>query len=700
MGRYQLRYGDGYATIVKPTWNTNELSIVDEGVMIEANVTLKPRGSGPLSKVQNLPQAIIPAKLKEIGMDLYIETVGPATAENGSEGEGVGLFPMTQTPFPVDETKTNILFVKEHSQFNGVVDTFSIEKKATGAAAPIAVGAGDSTAAKAVLGKKRKEIPTVTEDADTTTATKEGGDKTAKKKKMDKTNKDNSASNIKTKKAAKTANNELPSAVSTSPQKSTAKTPQKKKAAAAASANNKTVDQVEQASAKKSPTKKKVAVSATKKAVDQVEMSAEAAKISTTAGGEDHGNDDKNTKEEKSGKEEKALKIKRPPNGYITFASHVRPKIMEENPGLKVTEVAKKIGEAYRALDMVEKKKYKDDARIAMDKFKADHPDLPKTTRKKKKQKKGEEEEDDAVIANDVVAVVEKEKGANDDEEEEEEKDRPKKPLNGYMMFSSEVRLKVKEDNPDASPKEIMSLIGKEYRALDDDERNQYKTVAGAAMAKFKEEHGENALKNQPRKSKKLKKRSSINGGGNHPTGDNLANIPSKPAEGLPDGWVTRNVPRKAGDRADMYWFSPEKSFKFRSKAEVKRFQSSFEKADGDEGAAMELYTKGEKKEKSVVAAAGSESVKKRTKRNSGKKNDAASVPAAVDGDGSVKDDGRAGGQGEKKEKSVKKKRKRNSGKKNDTAFAAATTASLTQMNHSGGHVKEEEEEVPEAWEA
>merc|ERR1712194_498111 len=48
--------------------------------------------------------------------------------------------------------------------------------------------------------------------------------------------------------------------------------------------------------------------------------------------------------------------------------------------------------------------------------------------------------------------------------------------------------------------------------------------------------------------------------------------------------------------RSDMLWFSPGKSFKFRSKAQTKRFLKILENAgEGDEVATMGLFSEGEK---------------------------------------------------------------------------------------------------------
>ena len=157
-----------------------------------------------------------------------------------------------------------------------------------------------------------------------------------------------------------------------------------------------------------------------------------------------------------------------------------------------------------------------------------------------------------------------------------------------------------------------MSKIGAAYRALDEDEKKSYKVKADKAMADFKKKYGGDALKKKPKKSENKtpsKKRESL--------GTDLSHIPTKPAEGLPDGWTTRSVPRKTGGRSDLYWFSPAKEFKFRSRADVKRFQEILENANGDEVAAIEVYSKMD--HKSGAAASGGGSAKKSTKASAEK---------------------------------------------------------------------------------
>lgn len=85
-----------------------------------------------------------------------------------------------------------------------------------------------------------------------------------------------------------------------------------------------------------------------------------------------------------------------------------------------------------------------------------------------------------------------------------------------------------------------------------------------------------------------------------HPkAGDKEASVPAEPAEGLPDGWVTRRIKRNSmgvktapAKTSDLFFYSPKENFKFRSRPEVQHFLESLVKTDGDEPAAMLLFKK------------------------------------------------------------------------------------------------------------
>ncbi len=112
-------------------------------------------------------------------------------------------------------------------------------------------------------------------------------------------------------------------------------------------------------------------------------------------------------------------------------------------------------------MDDAEKKNYKDAAKEALDKFKKDHPDLPKNTRKKKKKAEDgpPEKEEETEVLDDAGAGI-----GNDDKEKavgaesnSAAADRPKRPPTANQIFTKEARPKLKEENPGASLAEIVS---------------------------------------------------------------------------------------------------------------------------------------------------------------------------------------------------------------------------------------------------
>ncbi|KAL7532858.1 hypothetical protein ACHAXR_008362, partial [Thalassiosira sp. AJA248-18] len=98
-----------------------------------------------------------------------------------------------------------------------------------------------------------------------------------------------------------------------------------------------------------------------------------------------------------------------------------------------------------------------------------------------------------------------------------------------------------------------------------------------------------------------------MNIGSSHPTDENDVHIFAGLAEGLPEGWVTRRIPR-SGDsshRGDIYWYSPKNKFKFRSKPDVQRFLTRLGQTNGDESAAILLFKKRFGKGKGRSSSAG-----------------------------------------------------------------------------------------------
>jgi len=129
----------------------------------------------------------------------------------------------------------------------------------------------------------------------------------------------------------------------------------------------------------------------------------------------------------------------------------------------------KMIAEMYRGLSPEELQKYKDMATANMTKFKEEYGEdaLKQSTKKKKKKKKKEEEkkkedDDEDVVATEVAKVSTKKdevEGSDDESESEDDGEAiPKPPASAYIDYSSFIRPKIKEENPDATPTEIVSI--------------------------------------------------------------------------------------------------------------------------------------------------------------------------------------------------------------------------------------------------
>ena len=121
----------------------------------------------------------------------------------------------------------------------------------------------------------------------------------------------------------------------------------------------------------------------------------------------------------------------------------------------------KMIAEMYRGLSPEELQKYKDMATANMTKFKEEYGEdaLKQSTKKKKKKKKEEDNED---VATEVAKVSTKKDEAEESDDESESEDDgeaiPKPPASAYIDYSSFIRPKIKEENPDATPTEIVSI--------------------------------------------------------------------------------------------------------------------------------------------------------------------------------------------------------------------------------------------------
>lgn len=135
---------------------------------------------------------------------------------------------------------------------------------------------------------------------------------------------------------------------------------------------------------------------------------------------------------------EQSLKSEKPKktggkSGYLFFCQDMRKTLKEDNPDAKFGEMSKKLGILWKQLSDEDKKVYNDKA-------KEHNSSSPSPQTEKKKEHKG---------------------GAN-----------------GYILWSKDNRKSVKEQNPDKNNKEIMNILGKMWKELDDDTKLSYNDKA------------------------------------------------------------------------------------------------------------------------------------------------------------------------------------------------------------------------------
>ncbi|KAL7552161.1 hypothetical protein ACHAWF_015380 [Thalassiosira exigua] len=420
--RFTLRYGDGRASVVRVVWRHDGEDEEGEGDAVEANVTLRFR-AGEEGDEDLPPSGIVLGSFSGSEKSIEVELRAKLIGSPGDDSGGSAF------PLPMDDAKTHVLTVREHPRFLGAVDSYSLTRLVDDDCTVTTI---TTTPASARAAARSATAPPTQPPAETT----DGPPRKARKEATKRKDGEESAASPK-------------------------------------------------GGSKKSPNKKT--------------------------------NGESTKKDKKGAANEAEDRPKRPPNGYMMFSMERRRE--EENLSRKST--AKEIAEMYHALADEERKKYNDDAREAMEKFKKEHPDLSKSVRTKRKKKADVEVENMAEAGDEGKKAAEegdeKEGSAGSAKMREEEqedgpteakvkvkdaKDRPKRPPNGYIRFSMEVRGKVVEEHPEWKVGEVAKRVGEMYRALTDEERTKYNDAAREAMERFKEEHPD-LPKSPPKKRKK-----------------------------------------------------------------------------------------------------------------------------------------------------------------------------------------------------
>ena len=172
----------------------------------------------------------------------------------------------------------------------------------------------------------------------------------------------------------------------------------------------------------------------------------------------------------KNKKEKDPAAPKRPKSSYIIFCGAKRDEIKKKNPNMKATEITSKLGELWKTLNDKQKQKYIDEAN--------------------KEKEKYQEEMNDYVPSEGF--------------EKKDKKKKAKRVPSGYILFCQDKREDVKSENPDMKATEITSELGKLWKQLSQEEKDEYNQKSKEMSAELKAQSEDEEEK--PKKQRKGKK--------------------------------------------------------------------------------------------------------------------------------------------------------------------------------------------------
>mmetsp|Transcript_44976 Transcript_44976/g.141584 ORF Transcript_44976/g.141584 Transcript_44976/m.141584 type:complete len:278 (-) Transcript_44976:164-997(-) len=181
---------------------------------------------------------------------------------------------------------------------------------------------------------------------------------------------------------------------------------------------------------------------------------------------------------------------KRALSAYMLYANEVRADIVKKNPEMKMTEISKVIGDKWKVLSADGKKKFENEAaklKSEYEKEKAEYEaKVPEEVRKERTEKAKKKKEG---------------KPAKDP-------NAPKRPLSAFMIYSNQVRDKIKSANPELTFAEMGKKIAADWNGMSAQQKEVYEKEAAKLKEKYAEERAKyDADKPEaPVKEKTLKK--------------------------------------------------------------------------------------------------------------------------------------------------------------------------------------------------
>merc|ERR1719228_1238553 len=185
------------------------------------------------------------------------------------------------------------------------------------------------------------------------------------------------------------------------------------------------------------------------------------------------------------------MRPKKPPTAYFLFTAKIRKETTAANPEMKITQLAKVMGQKWKEISEEEKKVYQEQAAKLKEEHKNTVAEYERSEQyqaykrqvaaweaeqEAKKQEAKQAKTGDKSPIRPKVSLPRKPKDPK----------APKKPLTAYLLFSGSVRSQSMADNPVMKITQIAKVIGQKWKALTDEERKKWTDLALKQKEEYK----------------------------------------------------------------------------------------------------------------------------------------------------------------------------------------------------------------------
>lgn len=182
---------------------------------------------------------------------------------------------------------------------------------------------------------------------------------------------------------------------------------------------------------------------------------------------------------------------KKPPTAYFLFTAKIRKETTAANPDMKITQIAKVMGQKWKEISEEEKKQFYEEAARLKEEHKNTVADYERSAhfaaykqkvaaweaeQEAKKQEAKQAKTGDKSPVRPKVSLPRKPKDPK----------APKKPLTAYLLFSGSVRSQSMAENPELKITQIAKVIGQKWKALTDEERKKWTDLSVKQKEEYK----------------------------------------------------------------------------------------------------------------------------------------------------------------------------------------------------------------------